>query len=91
MSQNKITIELCMRDQKFIINNLYPLYLHDLAEIRGELPNKYGVFEEDDEYKTLQQQIPVFDIWWENKKVLYPYLIKVDQLPAGFALIATPP
>jgi hypothetical protein len=43
---NNLTIELCERKNKFIINNLYPLYLHDLAEIRNVLPNKYGVFED---------------------------------------------
>lgn len=32
---NSLTIELCERKNKFIINNLYPLYLHDLAEIRN--------------------------------------------------------
>lgn len=86
-----ISIQLCDRKNKFIINNLYPLYLHDLAEIRNELPNKYGVFEDDDEYQTLEQQIPVFDIWWEKEDHLFPYLITVDDLPAGFILIATPP
>jgi predicted acetyltransferase len=88
---NNLTIELCERKNKFIINNLYPLYLHDLAEIRNVLPNKYGVFEDDEKYHTLEQQIPVFDIWWEKEGVLFPYLIKVDGLPAGFILVTTPP
>lgn len=86
-----ITIELCERKNKFIINNLYPLYLHDLAGIRKVLPNKYGVFEDDDKYHTLEKQIPVFDIWWEKEGVLFPYLVTVDELPAGFVLVTTPP
>lgn len=87
----KISIELCHGDNKFIINNMYPLYLHDLAEIRNEHPNKYGVFEEEDSIKTLEEQIPIFDIWWNKENVLFPYLITVDGLPAGFILVATPP
>lgn len=86
-----ITVELCDYSNKFIINNLYPLYLYDLAEIRDTYPNKYGVFEEDDTIETLEEQIPIFDIWWNKKGILFPYLIKVDGLPAGFILVATPP
>ena len=88
---DRIKVQLCGRDTKFIINNMYPLYLHYLAGIRNVLPNKYGVFEELDTYQTLQQQISVFDIWWEKDDVLFPFLISVDEVPAGFALIATPP
>lgn len=88
---SNIKVQLSDRNTKFIINNMYPLYLHDIAEIRNVLPNKYGVFEDDDKYQTLEQQIPVFDIWWEKENILFPYLITVDDLPAGFAFIATPP
>lgn len=86
----KVSISLTDQSTKFIINNLYPLYLHDLSEIWGFKPNSYGVFE-DNETMTLQEQNKVFDIWWEKKTVLYPYLIRVDDIPAGFALVATPP
>ncbi|XEC97464.1 GNAT family N-acetyltransferase [Paenibacillus tarimensis] len=87
----EIEIRLSGSETKFIINNMYPLYLHDLAGIRGVLPNNFGVFEDSDKYQTLQQQISVFDIWWEKEGVLFPFLITVDEVPAGFALIATPP
>ncbi|WP_405169544.1 GNAT family N-acetyltransferase [Paenibacillus sp. FSL H3-0286] len=85
-----ITITLTDSASKFIINNLYPLYLHDLSEIWGTIPNRYGVFEED-ETQTLQEQNKVFDIWWEKAGILYPYLIKENDIPVGFALVATPP
>lgn len=87
----EILVELCDRNKKFIINNLYPLYLHELSAVRTVYTNKYGVFEDNDDYKTLEEQIPVFDIWWEKENVLFPFLIIVDNLPAGFALVATPP
>jgi predicted acetyltransferase len=87
----EITVQFSRHDTKFIINNLYPLYLHDLAGIRNVLPNKYGVFEDSDAFQTLQQQVAEFDIWWEKEDILFPFLITVDEVPAGFALIATPP
>lgn len=85
-----ITITLTDSASKFIINNLYPLYLHDLSEIWGTIPNRYGIFEED-ETQSLQEQNKVFDIWWEKAGILYPYLIKENDIPVGFALVATPP
>lgn len=86
----QVTIELTDPKTKFIINNLYPLYLHDLSEIWGWQPNKYGVFEEQ-EILTLNEQNRVFDIWWSNPTILFPYLIRANEVPAGFALVATPP
>ncbi|WP_438349952.1 GNAT family N-acetyltransferase [Paenibacillus sp. FA6] len=86
----QVTITLTDQNTKFIINNLYPLYLHDLSEIWGWKPNKYGVFE-DDETLTLFEQNTVFDVWWTKPSILFPYLIKVDEVPAGFALVGTPP
>lgn len=86
----KVTTILTDPSTKFIVNNLYPLYLHDLSEIWGWKPNQYGVFEEDDTL-TLSEQNKVFDIWWEKPSILFPYLIRVDHIPAGFALVATPP
>jgi len=87
----KISVELSNYDNKFIINNMYPFYLYDLGEIRNILPNKYGVFEDDDIIKTLEEQIPLFDVWWKNKDALFPYLITVDGIAAGFILVARPP
>lgn len=86
----KVTVELTDISNKFIINNIYPLYLHDLSGIWGWKPNSYGIFEEDDT-KTLNDQNKVFDIWWEKPSVLFPYLIRVDSITAGLAMVATPP
>lgn len=86
----KVELQLCNIEEKFIINNIYPLYLHDLSEVWGHKINRYGVFEESD-IRTLAEQNRVFDIWWEHPEVLFPYLIKVDDLPAGLAFVATPP
>jgi len=70
-----------------IIRNLYPLYLHDLSEFNGTLPNEYGIYE-DEEIKTLEQQYNVQDVWFENPENLFPYIIFADNKPAGFALVS---
>lgn len=85
-----VTVDLTDQKDKFVINNLYPLYLHDLSEIWGWQPNKYGVFEET-EILTLNEQNKVFDIWWEKPTILFPYLIRENKIPVGFALVSTPP
>lgn len=84
-------IILTNKENAYIINNLYPSYLHDLSEHYGFLPNKHGVYEESNDYKTLSQQNEVFNIWWQRPNCLYPFLILVDEIPAGFIFVATPP
>ncbi|MFS0554262.1 GNAT family N-acetyltransferase [Brevibacillus sp. 179-C9.3 HS] len=90
-----IQIKLTEQDEAYIIKNMYPLYLHDLSGhhglIPGHIPNMHGIFEESNEYRTLHDQYEVQKIWWEKSNCLYPFLIRVDDIPAGFALIATPP
>jgi len=39
----------------------------------------------------LSDQYNVQNIWWTKPGCLYPFLIRADGIPAGFALIATPP
>ncbi|OAB34024.1 GNAT family N-acetyltransferase [Paenibacillus glacialis] len=90
-----IEVRLTNKNEAYIIKNMYPLYLYDLSGhyglIPGHIPNNHGIFEDSDSYKTLQDQYDVQNIWWEKQKYLFPYLILVDDIPAGFALIATPP
>lgn len=86
----KIDVQLCSKENKFMINNIYPLYLHDLSGIGGTKPNRFGVYEEN-EMMTLSEQNTVFDIWWEKPSVLFPFLITVDELIAGLIFVATPP
>ncbi|NOU81844.1 hypothetical protein GC101_23560 [Paenibacillus sp. LMG 31459] len=90
-----IEVKLTGLNEAYIIKNMYPLYLHDLSGhyglVEGHTPNRHGIFEDDDEYRTLADQYEVQNIWWEKPGILYPFLIMVNSLPAGFALIATPP
>jgi len=91
----KINIKLAEQSEAYIIKNMYPLYLHDLSGhyglTPGHIPNVHGIFEDSNDYRTLSDQYDVQNIWWEKLNCLYPFLIRVDDIPAGFALIATPP
>lgn len=84
----KIEITLADNTNGFIIKNMYPLYLHDISGIHGILPNKYGIFEEGP-VRTLAEQYDVQQVWFENPNLLYPYLIMVDSIPAGFCLVGS--
>ncbi|GIP24581.1 GNAT family N-acetyltransferase [Paenibacillus sp. J22TS3] len=87
----RITVELTSIDKAYIIKNLYPLFLYDLSGHYGNHPNRHGIYEDSDEFKTLSDQYDIQNIWWEKPGVLFPFLIWVDETPAGFILIATPP
>lgn len=60
-----IEVHLCPKEQSYILRNIYPLYLHDIAEIWGLRPNRYGVFEKDD-VSTLEEQSQKLDVWWDQ-------------------------
>jgi predicted acetyltransferase len=71
-----------------IIKNIYPLYLHDLSEFYGNLPNEYGIYETEP-IKTLAEQYDVQDTWFHKPDELFPFIIMVDGKPAGFDLVST--
>lgn len=71
-----------------IIRNIYPLYLHDLSEIHENVPNEYGIYE-DEAMKTLDEQYHVQDTWFQKPGLLFPFIIFADKRPTGFALIST--
>ncbi|MGE8205719.1 GNAT family N-acetyltransferase [Heyndrickxia sp. NPDC080065] len=87
----KIDVKLTGKTEAHIIKNLFPLYLFDLSAHYGNIPNIHGIYEESDDFQTLIDQYEVQNIWWEKPDVLFPYLILVDEKPAGFILVATPP
>ena len=74
-----ITIVKCMKENRFIIENLIQFYFYDLQQCseHAHYPfNMDGRFE----------KMPYFDNYWEEKNA-YPYLIKQKDLPIGFALV----
>lgn len=83
-----VETRLANRENANIIKNLYPLYLYDLSEIYGNVPNEYGIYE-DEPIKTLEEQYNLQNIWFEKPEKLFPFITFVDNKPAGFALVAS--
>jgi len=82
------TLKLTDRSGAHIIRNLWPLYQHEVSEFDGSRPNAHGIFGAADEVTTLAQHAGSMDAWWNEPGALFPYLILVDDQPAGFSLVA---
>ncbi len=84
----EVKVVLASERNSNIIKNLYPLYLHDLSEIYGTVPNEYGIYE-DKSIKTLAEQYDCQNIWFQEPNQLFPFIIMVNGKPAGFDLVST--
>jgi len=84
----KIELKLSADEDGQVIKNLWPLYQHDLSAFDGAVPNRHGIFSDDDKVTTLAEHVDSLDPWWRDQVSLFPYLIVVDGSPAGFNLIA---
>jgi len=82
-----VKLKLSSTEDAHTIKNLWSLYQHDVSEFDGAVPNRYGIFS-DDKTTTLEQHLDSLNPWWKDPTSLFPYLIVVDDLPAGFNLIA---
>lgn len=81
----------CRSDEAYIIGNLYPLYLNDLSAYSGDMPNAHGVLMPDEpDARDADAYAPLYDFWWQHPGVLRPFLIRVDEHAAGFALTSSP-
>jgi aminoglycoside 6'-N-acetyltransferase I len=84
-----LELEKMPAEKAHILQNLYPCYLHDLSEFQDTLPNQHGLFESDEVVSYDKETF--LKIWWQHPDQLFPYIIKIDDRPAGFALIGTKP
>lgn len=76
----KVDLIRASTEEKSIVQNLYPLYLHDLSEFIDDIDiNEKGLF-----------NIRFLDLFWQNDS-LFAFLIRVDNKLAGFTLLSTPP
>jgi ribosomal-protein-alanine N-acetyltransferase len=74
-----IEIIKCMIENRSVIENLIQFYFYDLQQC-----SQYAHYplNTDGRFKKM----PYFDNYWEEKNS-YPYLIKLKDLPIGFALV----
>jgi aminoglycoside 6'-N-acetyltransferase I len=84
-----VVVKLSDAEDAYIIKNLWPLYQHDHSEFdTGLVLNRHGLFGVDDSIATLARHADSQEAWWKDPESLFPYLIRVDGLPAGFNLVA---
>ncbi|MDQ0232608.1 GNAT family N-acetyltransferase [Metabacillus malikii] len=77
MKTNNVDVIQISIEDKHILKNLYPLYLHDLSQYTVEDIDNNG-----------QYDIDFLDDFWE-KEGLIPYLIKAEGSIVGFILVQT--
>ena len=58
----KIDVKLTVKNNAYIIKNLYPLFLYDISEYYSNIPNVHGIHEKSDNYRTLNDQYEVRNI-----------------------------
>ncbi|MCA9999044.1 MAG: hypothetical protein KDE56_24945 [Anaerolineales bacterium] len=83
-----VGLELSTSEDAQIIKNLWSLYQHDLSAFTGAVPNRHGIFSDDENVSSLGQHLDSLNPWWQDPNALFPYLIVVEGRPAGFNLIA---
>jgi predicted acetyltransferase len=89
MGASMLKLEKLPVERAYILQNLYPCYLHDLSEYQDILPNQHGLFESED--ITTYEKETFLKIWWQHPGLLSPFLISVEGRPAGFVLLAKKP
>ena len=87
-----IILKVSTLEDAFILKHFYPLYLHDLSAFNQAKPNQHGILEpENPDVRDLVQHGENFSYWYNHEGILYPYLIWVDGVPAGFVLVSREP
>lgn len=84
-----VEIRLASSEQRYIIQNMWSAYIHDLSQYQDRLPNQHGLLEEDDIAAYSAENL--LSEWWSYPDQVFAYIIYVDERPAGFALVASPP
>ncbi|BAY81195.1 hypothetical protein NIES267_06700 [Calothrix parasitica NIES-267] len=84
-----VEIRLANSEQRYIIQNMWSAYMHDLSQYRNLLPNKHGLFE-DDEISTYTAENFMSE-WWNHPDKTFAFIPYVEERTAGFALVASPP
>ncbi len=91
MAEPDLELALTTEADARLILNLYPFYLHDIASYERVPVNQHGLPASDDGIRTWDDLLLGQAAWWRKPGVLFPYLIRVNDRPAGFSLISSPP
>jgi len=70
-----------------IIQNFFPLFQHDIAEVCDEHPNIHGVFWDPIGEERTNSEVSSRCESWVGSDTMFPYLIYAGELPVGYVLI----
>lgn len=95
MKDSTITLESASPTQRQVIENMYPLFIHDQWAYSDSLPNQFGIIESalnssGTPASTLSEQSEQLAPYWTEAHH-HPFLIQVDEKPAGFCLVQSAP
>lgn len=76
---NDIQILLCEKDSRKVIENLTQFYFYDI--LQNSQYSHYKLTE-----NGIYEKMPYFENYWEEDN-RYPFVIKQENLPIGFALV----
>lgn len=96
MNKFEITLDPASGTERQVIENMYPLFIHDQWAYSNSRPNKYGIIESalnttGSPARSLAEQADALSPYWESSTLHHPFLIRVDGLPAGFCLVKSAP
>lgn len=83
-----IEVKLASIEQRYIFANMWIAYAHEISQYQDDLPSIHGMMGDIDEDYEPES---VMAEWWAHPGKTFPYLISVDERPAGFALVALTP
>ncbi|MBD3922950.1 GNAT family N-acetyltransferase [Paenibacillus sp. PR3] len=70
-------VRLAVTSEKGLMENLLQLYMYDFTEFTDVDINPNGMY----------NVFPDFDSYWEEQRAYQPYIIRVNDAIAGFALV----
>ena len=96
MSKPDITLEIATGTERQVIENMYPLFIHDHWAYSDSQPNQYGIIESahsatGNPAQSLAEQAEGLSPYWESSAHHFPFLIRVNKSPAGFCLVKSAP
>jgi predicted acetyltransferase len=90
----KVELNNPSKSDRNAIKNLFVYYRYDLMPYidtgQGSLPNASGVIG-NPRSRTHEDSLRWLDVWWKRPGILYPMLLRVDDTPAGFVMVARAP
>ncbi|HHP7229497.1 MAG TPA: GNAT family N-acetyltransferase [Xenococcaceae cyanobacterium] len=84
-----VEIRLAAPEQRYILQNLWPAYMHDLSQYQTHLPNKHGLLDEEEVVTYSDENF--LTSWSAHLDKIFIFLIYSDNCLAGFTLVASPP